>query len=337
VLLRHYLERGLTKAEVARELGVSRRALYNWIAAGQLDRELDEAPVRYSPRPPVARKLDPFRGIVEARVNEFPRLTATRVFDEIRAAGYAGGYTQLKQYVRQVRPAPAVDPVVRFETPPGHQGQVDFAEFRLPWGKRYALVVVLAHSRLLWLQFFERQTMAVLMRGLEEAFASFGGVPSELLFDQMKAVIVDDERASGGQLLENPEFVRFAAHWGFRIRACRPYRAQTKGKVERPIGYVRQSFFYARTFLHDVDLNAQALFWLSHTANVRRHRTTGEGPRVRFERDERVLLKPLAPRPYRAVTPATTAPARPRQPASSALIVERRSLASYDRLAGVTR
>jgi len=90
VLLRHYLERGLTKAEVARELGVSRRALYNWIAAGQLDRELDEAPVRYSPRPPVARKLDPFRGIVEARLNEFPRLTATRVFDEIRAAGYAG-------------------------------------------------------------------------------------------------------------------------------------------------------------------------------------------------------------------------------------------------------
>jgi hypothetical protein len=130
--------------------------------------------------------------------------------------------------------------------------------------------------------------------------------------------------------------VRFAAHWGFRIRACRPYRAKTKGKVERPIGYVRQSFFYARAFLNDVDLNAQALFWLGHTANVRRHRTTGEGPRLRFERDERMLLKTLAPRPYRAVIPTTTAPTRP-SPRSSVLPVERRSLASYDRLAGVTR
>ena len=336
VLLRHYLERGLTKAEVARELGVSRRTVYNWIATGQLDRELDDLPVRYSPRPPVARKLDSFRGIVEARLNEFPRLTATRLLDEIHAAGYAGGYTQLKEYVRQVRPTPPVDPIVRFETPPGHQGQVDFAEFRLPWGKRYALVVVLAHSRLLWLRFYERQTMAVLMRGLEEAFAFFGGVPAELLFDQMKAVIINDERTSGGQLLENAEFVRFAAHWGFRIRACRPYRAKTKGKVERPIGYVRQSFFYARTFLNDVDLNAQALFWLGHTANVRRHRTTGEGPRLRFERDERMLLKTLAPRPYRAVVPATTVLTRPTA-RCSALAVERRSLASYDRLAGVAR
>ncbi|GIK54330.1 MAG: IS21 family transposase [Planctomycetota bacterium] len=336
MLLRHYLERGLTKAEVARELGVSRRTVYNWIETGQLDRELDDLPVRYSPRPPVARKLDSFRGIIEARLNEFPRLTATRLFDEIHAAGYAGGYTQLKEYVRQVRPTPPADPIVRFETPPGHQGQVDFAEFRLPWGKRYALVVVLAHSRLLWLHFYERQTMAVLMRGLEEAFAFFGGVPAELLFDQMKAVIIDDERTSGGQLLENPEFVRFAAHWGFRIRACRPYRAKTKGKVERPIGYVRQSFFYARTFLNDVDLNAQALFWLGHTANVRRHRTTGEGPRLRFERDERILLKTLAPRPYRTLIPATTASTGP-SPRSSFLTVERRSLASYDRLAGVTR
>ena len=112
---------------------------------------------------------------------------------------------------------------------------MDFAEFRLPWGKRHALLVVLGYSRLMWLQYYERQTMAVVMEGLELAFRYFRGVPSELLFDQMKAVIVEDNRNSGGQLVENPEFVRFAAHWGFRIRACRPYRAQTKGKVERPV------------------------------------------------------------------------------------------------------
>ena len=87
---------------------------------------------------------------------------------------------------------------------------------------------------------------------------AFGGVPAELLFDQMKAVIIEDQREVGGKLLENIEFVRFAAHWGFRIRACRPYRAKTKGKVERPVGYVRESFFYGRKFLNDADLNQQA-------------------------------------------------------------------------------
>lgn len=338
VLVRHYLEQGLSKAEVARQLGVSRRTVYHWIETGQLDRELDDAAVRYVPRPPVVRKIDPFRGIIEARLSEFPKLTATRLFAEIRAAGYAGGYTQLKEYVCQVRPAPAADPVVRFETPPGQQAQVDFAEFRLPWGKRYALVVVLAYSRLLWLQFYARQTMGVLMRGLEEAFAFFGGVPAEVLFDQMKAVIIDDERAIGGRLLENPEFVRFAAHWGFRIRACRPYRAKTKGKVERPIGYVRQSFFYGRSFLNDADLNAQALSWAARTANVRLHRTTAEAPCVRFERDERVLLKALALRPYRSLVLAATKPALPAPPQYPPLLtVERRPLIWYDRLAGVAR
>jgi len=335
VLLRHYLERGLSKAGIARELGVSRRTVYLWIEGGQLDRDLDNAVVQYTPRPAVACKIDAFRPIIDTRLAEFPKLTATRLFEEIRAAGYVGGYTQVKQYVRQVRPAPVPDPVVRFETPAGHQAQVDFAEFRLPWGKRYALLVVLGYSRLMWLQFHTRQTMAVLMGGLEDAFAFFGGVPAELLFDQMKSVIIEDEREIGGKLLENAEFMRFAAHWHFRIRACRPYRAKTKGKVERPIRYVRESFFYGRHFLNDADLNAQALLWLEYTANVRIHRTTAEVPRVRFERDERVVLKPLALRRYRSLVLA--APTTPVQPSYPPLTVERRPLAWYDRLARAAR
>ena len=142
----------------------------------------------------------------------------------------------------------------RFETPPGHQGQVDFAEFKTLWGKRHALVVVLGYSRRMWVRYYERQTMAVVMEGLESAFRYFGGVPSELLFDQMKAVIVEDNREVGGRLMENTEFLRFAFHWGFRIRACRPYRARTKGKVERPVGYLRRNFFYGRDFVSDDDL-----------------------------------------------------------------------------------
>ena len=143
--------------------------------------------------------------------------------------------------MRGVRPHEVQKPVVRFETPAGHQGQVDFGRFRLPWGIRHALLVVLGYSRLLWLRFYSRQTMPVLFEGLESAFDRFGGVPRELLFDQMRTVVVSDDRSSGGGLVLNAEFLRFAAHWGFVPRSCRPYRAQTKGKVERPIRYVRGS------------------------------------------------------------------------------------------------
>lgn len=334
MLLRHYLDQGLSKAGLARKLGISRRTVYHWIEQGQLDRELDEGSVKYGPRARIERKIDPYRDLIRERLEAYPKLTATRLFEEIRASGYPGGYTQVKAYVREIRPKPEVEPIVRFETPAGHQGQVDFAEFRLPWGKRYALVVVLGYSRLLWLQFYERQTMEVLIRGLEASFEFFGGVTAELLFDQMKSVVIDDQRLKGGAVFENEEFLRFAAHWGFRVRACRPYRAQTKGKVERPIRYVRESFFYAREFLNDADLNAQALSWLARVANKRLHATTGQRPLERFERDERAALKGLALRPYRSlVGPAPYAHSAKKVTVATGLpTVERRSLEVYGQL-----
>ena len=183
--------------------------------------------------------------------------------------------------------------MIRFETPAGRQGQVDFGTFTLPWGRRHALLVVLGYSRLLWLHFYPRQTMAV----LESAFEMFGGVPEERLFDQMRAVVLSDDRGAAGGLLFNAEFLRFARHWGFDPRSCRPYRARTKGKVGRPIRYIREGFFYGRSFANDDDLNDQAARWLDEVANVRRHSTTGERPVDRFERDERAVLRPLANAP----------------------------------------
>ena len=339
VLLRHYLEQGLSKAAVARHCGVSERTVYRWIAAGQLDREVDDGPVRYGPRRRPPSKLDPYKGIIETRLAGYPDLSAVRLFEEIREAGYEGGYDQVKRHVREVRPRPPPEPVRRFETPPGHQGQVDFAEFKTPWGKRHALVVVLGYSRLMWVRYYERQTMAVVMEGLESAFRYFGGVPSELLFDQMKAVIVEDNREVGGRLMENPGFLRFAFHWGFRIRACRPYRARTKGKVERPVSYLRRSFFYGRDFVSDDDLNARVQGWLDKVANVRVHGTLKERPVDRFE-VERPHLKALARWPYRPVSPLRPEPSEERGEASADsrfVEVERRPLAEYARIAGGVR
>jgi transposase len=328
------LDQGLSKAAIARQLEVSRRTVYHWITTGQLERDLTGPVPRGRVRRPT--QLAPYYPIITTRLATYPELSAVRLFEEVRAAGYPGGITQLREYVAQVRPRPEPDPVVRFETPPGRQAQVDFAECRFPWGKRFALLVVLGYSRLLWLRFYARQTMATLIEGLETAFAYFGGVPQELLFDQLKSVIVADGRPAGGRVLENAEFLRFAAHWDVRIRACRPYRARTKGKVERPIGYVRRNLLYGRECLGDADLAAQTAHWLEHTANARVHGTTREVPRVRFERDERATLHPLALRPYRAVPPLGAPRALQVGPTARTrplLTVERRPLEAYTALA----
>lgn len=335
MLLRHYLEQGVSKSALARQFGMSRDTIHRWIRDGALDHDLDAGAVHYGPRPRVVTKLEPFKPLIRLRLEAYPELSGVRLLEEIRAAGYEGGYTQLKEFVRSVRPVVAPPPVVRFETPPGRQAQVDFARFRFPWGVRFALLVVLGYSRLLWLRFFRRQDMRTLLLGIEEAFAFFGGVPKELLFDQMKAVITKDLRLEGGQLVRNAEFLRFANHWGFTPRACRPYRAQTKGKVERPVRYVRGNLIYGRDFLNDADLDHQRRLWLERVANVRVHRTTNERPQIRFERDERTALEPLAPRPYYSLVlegePSEAAPIRSPRPQVE---VEKRSLATYARLAG---
>jgi transposase len=153
------LEQEVGKTELARRFEVSRRTVYHWIETAQLDRDLDDETVSYKSRPAMPRKLDPYQGIIHARLEAYPRLTAQRLFDEIRADGYGGGYTQIKEYIRQIRPRPLEEEVRRFETPAGFQAQVDFASFNLPWGRRHALLVVLGYSRVMWLQFFTRQTI----------------------------------------------------------------------------------------------------------------------------------------------------------------------------------
>jgi transposase len=345
MLLRHYLAEGLSKADIARRLGINERTIRRWIAAGELDRDLDEPPC-YKKRPPRPTKLDPYKELIQTRLAEYPELSAVRLLEEIRPLGYSGGYSQLTAFIARVRPRPQAEPVVRFETEPGHQAQVDFAEFRFPWGKRYALLVVLGYSRLLFVRFSERQDMRALFAGIEAAFDYFGGVPREMLFDQMKAVITADLRLLGGQLVVNEEFLRFAAHWGFRPRACRPYRAQTKGKVERPVRYLRSNFVYGRDLIGDEHLAEELSRWLER-ANGRVHATTREVPRDRFEHTERSVLLGPASRPYRSlvlplesqvsgrmerrISGTSVSPGVTMRPVVE---VERRSLAVYAAIAG---
>lgn len=162
MLLRHYLAQGASKSALARQLGVSRDTIHRWVRSGDLDRELDTAAVQYGPRRPVPTKLDAYKAIIDDRLGAYSALSSVRLLTEIRAAGYAGSYTQLKAFVRQVRPTPPPEPVIRFETPAGRQAQVDFARFQFPWGVRSALLLVLGYSRLLWCRFYLRQDMRTL-------------------------------------------------------------------------------------------------------------------------------------------------------------------------------
>jgi transposase len=335
MLLRHLVEvEGRSQSAAAREVGVDRSTLRRWIQAGLLDTELEAIRARYGPRRPAVTKLDGVKPLIQTRLTEFPLLTARRLLAECRAAGYSGGYTQLVDYVRTLRPAAEPEPVVRFETPPGHQAQVDFAHCRLPWGVRYALLVVLGYSRLLWVRFFPRQDLPTLVHGLEACFTTWGGVPHELLFDQMKSVLTRDDRLAHRGLVHNLELLRFARHYGFQPRVCRPYRAQTKGKVERPIRYLRESFLYGRSFCSDADLNAEVEHWLATVANPRTHGTTGAVPTERFEREERALLTPLPPRGYHSPLLGPMRPVAPSPVLRPVIVVERRRLAAYAALTG---
>ena len=256
-----------------------------------------------------------------------------RLFEEVRAAGYPGGHGQVKRYVGSAAGAGGTGSAVRDRA--GRQAQVDFAEFRLPWGKRYVLVVVLGYSRYLWLQCYERPTMGVVVRVLDAAFAHLSGTPAEILFDQMKAVIIEDGRVDGGKWSRTRSFCASPSTGAF-ASGCRPYRAQTKGKVERQVIDVRNSFFYGRDFASDADLNSRALRWLDTVANVRVHGTLRERPADRLEA-ERPHLKPLAPWPYRPVTPRLPVLATQRSDEARLpplVEVERRPLTEYARYSG---
>ena len=130
MLLKHYLDQRVSKAELSRRFGVSRRTIHYWIETGQLDRELSADARGYAP--PVAHKLDPYKAIIDARLEAFPKLLAKRLFAEVRAAAYASCYSRVSDYVRAARPREPVEAPVRFETPAGRQGRCTSARSRFP-------------------------------------------------------------------------------------------------------------------------------------------------------------------------------------------------------------
>ncbi len=252
-------------------------------------------PPRYGPRQPRPRQLDAFTAYLRQRVTAYPVLTGSRLWREVKELGYAGGYTAVTDYLRQVRPREPALFEVRFETPPGHQAQVDFAQFRVTFEDEpttprvvWLFSMVLGHSRHLWARFVLHQDLQTVLRCHIAAFGDRGGVPGEILYDRMRTAVLGEVDERG--IVYNDKLLALAAHYGFVPKACRPYRAKTKGKVERPFRYVREDFFLARSFRSLEDLNAQFTQWLDQVANRRLHGTTGRVVIEHFA-EERPALK----------------------------------------------
>jgi transposase len=288
---------GASLRRIARELRVSYHSVRRTL------REIEQArsgcPM---PRPaPRGSQLDAFEPAIRDLLARYPDITAQRVLEELRGHGYTGGYTVLSERVRQLRPRPSIAPVRRFETGPALQAQMDYSTYDLDFsdeGRRrvYAFSYVLGYSRRQYLRFVEAQDFATTVREHVRAFEHLGGVAATCLYDNMKVVVSGYD---GDEPVYNPRFLAFAAHYGFRPVACRVRRPQTKGKVERPFGYIESSLLGGRTFRGLGHLNETAAWWLAEVADVRLHRQTQARPIDRHA-EERPHLIPLPVQPYDA-------------------------------------
>jgi transposase len=265
---------GLSVTAIARRTGRDPKTIRKYIERGV------EVPA-YGPRK-VGRpsKIAPYMEFLRERVTAFPDLTASRLTREIREMGYEGAYTAVKRYLAAIRPEYDPKPYeLRFETKAGVQAQVDFARFvveftdepgvtRIVW--LYSLV--LGYSRFLFARYVLHQDLQTLLRCHMQAFEALDGVPIEILYDRMKTAVTGED--DQGHIVYNASLLALAKHYRFQPRACRPYRAKTKGKVERPFRYIREDFFLGRNFRNLEDLNTQLIEWLDTVANVRVHGTT---------------------------------------------------------------
>lgn len=331
---------GMSLRKIAEEVGCAVNTVRSHLEAKILP--------AYRRKPMRITKLSPFGDYLrERQAAAHPAwIPATVLMREITALGYTGGASQLRAHMHGLRSTLPADPVVRFETAPGEQMQVDWVEFRKGKNPLYAFCATLGFSRASFVEFVTDMKVETLIACHQHAFDAFGGVPKRILYDNMKTVVLGRDASGEGGHRFHAGFLDYAHHCGFVIKLCRPYRAKTKGKVERFNGYLRRSFYVplvaqlkqAGLALDAVTGNSEVRRWLKDIANERVHGTTQVRPTQRLpEECLQALPAPWrgdirAARPQREEVPApTTRPASVVEQLAQAMPPQH-PLAVYERL-----
>ena len=283
--IRYLSAQGVGIRAICRELGVSRKAVRRALRTEGVPR------YRRAPRP--NQKLQPF----EAQIRELyfrQHLIGSRIIREVRAAGYGGSVSALYGYLRSLRAAvPSGKTTERYETAPGQQGQFDWSPYTVELGGELTRVVVygmvLGYSRRKHYTASLDETQPSIFEAVEACLRHFGGAPKELLVDNAKAFVVD---ANPAHFRWNPQFLELCGHYRLKPRACQPYRAQTKGKVERPFFYLEEQFIKGRNFSSFQHFLQELAAFERDDLDQRVHGTTGERPLDRFAA-ERLHLTPV--------------------------------------------
>jgi transposase len=285
---RHFYAEHWKIGTIARELSVHPDTVRHAIEA---ERFRSTQPLRPS-------VVDPYAEFIRQALDQYPRLRATRIYQMVHDRGYTGSVVQLRRAVARLRPS-VREPFLRLQTFPGEQAQVDWAHFgHVMVGRARrafsCFVMTLSYSRALYLEFFFDQTTENFLRGHVHAFQSWNGQPRAILYDNLKAAVLERR---GSQILFNPRLLELSAHYHFAPQPCQVRAGNQKGRVERAIRYVRDSFWAGRTFTTLAECNRQALAWRDQVAHQRRW--PGEDSRtveqVFTEEQPRLLPPPLHP------------------------------------------
>lgn len=285
------VRKGYSQRRIAHELGISRKTVRKYL-------EHPELAGKYVQRKPRPSKLDPYVAPIENWLEEDPLYSATSIYDRLRPLGFGGSYEIVKRRVRTLKEKKQRVAYLRFETEPGRQAQADFGEFQVeePDGsvtKYYLFAMILGYSRKIYAELLETSDLVTFLDCHIRAFAYFGGVPDDILYDRMRNVYIGK---LAGKNQFNSTLVSFALHYGFTPLVAPAYAPWVKGKVERPFSFIREGFWrgYGFTGLHRA--KQDLLEWL-RIKDQRVHGTTHEVVEVRFER-ERPKLAALPPRPF---------------------------------------
>lgn len=285
-VLRLRLLEGQSVRAISRRLGMSRRTVRRLLGTGR--------PTPPSQVPKRGSIIDLYEGEIRRLLADTPDMKASTILERLRPLGYSSGISILRERVRLLRPRPAREAFLTLDFAPGSAFQVDWADFgfALPGCPRRvsAFVMAACYSRYLYVEFTLSQAMGSFLRCMERALGFFGGVAAADIFDNMKTVVLSHTPQA---TVFNHRFLEYARVRGFAVVACNVRRGNEKGRVERPIGFIRSRFWPGRRFADLFDLNAQAASWRDQVANHRVHEVTGKVPALVFQHEEKPRLKPV--------------------------------------------